>query len=56
MGSTVKDQCRPVKEDLPASEVRIHLRDSPVKKTDTADRQNTTKGIIKKNPEDRIPD
>jgi hypothetical protein len=28
-----------VKEDSPASEVRIRLRDSSVKKTDTADRQ-----------------
>jgi hypothetical protein len=39
------------------SEVRIRLQDSPVKKTDTADRQNTTgEGIIKKNPGARIQD
>jgi hypothetical protein len=30
------EDCRRVKGDSPASEVRIRLRDSPVKKTDTA--------------------
>jgi hypothetical protein len=30
-----------VKEDSPASEVRIHLWDSPVKKINTADREDT---------------
>jgi hypothetical protein len=46
-----------VKGDLPASEVRIRLRDSPVQKTDTADRQDTTgEGIAKKSPRARIQD
>jgi hypothetical protein len=39
-----------VKGDSPASEMRIGLRDRPVQKTDTADRQNTAgKEITKKN-------
>jgi hypothetical protein len=39
------------------SEVRIRLWESPVKKTDTADRQNTTgEGLTKKNPGARIQD
>jgi hypothetical protein len=49
--------CRPVKEDSPASEVRIRIRDSPVQKTGTADRQNTAgEGITKKNPGAGIQD
>jgi hypothetical protein len=44
-----------VKEDWPASEGRTRLRNSPVHKTDTADRQNTAgERITKKNPGDRI--
>jgi hypothetical protein len=46
-----------MKGHSPASEMRIRLRDSPVKKTDTADRQNTAgEGITKKNPGARIQD
>jgi hypothetical protein len=40
-----------VKENSPASKVGICPRDSPVKKTDTADRENTAVGgITNKNP------
>jgi hypothetical protein len=43
--------------DSSASDVRTRLRDSPVQKRDTADRQNTVgKGITKKNPEAGIQD
>jgi hypothetical protein len=46
-----------VTEASPASEVRIRLRDSPVQKTDTADRHNMRgEGITKRNPGARIQD
>jgi putative N-acetylmannosamine-6-phosphate epimerase len=46
-----------VKRDSPAGEVRIRLWDSPVKKTDTADRQNiAVEGIAMKNPGAGIQD
>jgi hypothetical protein len=49
--------CRPVRKDGAASEVRIHLQDSPVQKANTIDRQNTAgEGITKKNPGARIQD
>jgi hypothetical protein len=34
----------------------IRLWESPVKKTDTVDRQNTAEGITEKNPRARIPE
>jgi hypothetical protein len=39
-----------VKEDSPASGVKIRLPDSPMLKTNTADRQNTAGEGITKNP------